>query len=316
MKRPTVDSELEPQLDDLINEGFDARDAGDHATAVARWRDAWELLPEPKLQWDYYGQTLTRELTNSTIEAGDLSQSAEWVERLDEAYTPHSDASRMLVDFVKAKLYYRAGEPDLAWAYFDAIYKVKGRRAFEGEDPAYYEFYTSHTPGAAGDAKPASETAGWEMTVPQPGAGEAQTELSDDVHAAVSEKLAEGDNYMDMGAPQAAAEQYVAAIERLPQPYTQWEAAMMLYVALCDACLELSQYREAEQAGRFALESPDGKGNGYVWLRLGDALRGQDRDGEALEAYTSAYMLEGDELFDGEDEALAMLDEAGIRKDR
>ena len=62
------------------------------------------------------------------------------------------------------------------------------------------------------------------------------------------------------------------------------------------------------------MQSQNGLGNGYVWLRLGDALREQGRDKEALEAYTSAYMVEGDELFEGEDEALAMLDAAGIRK--
>lgn len=96
-------------------------------------------MPEPKLQWDYYGQTLSRELANASIDVGDLAAGAEWVELLDEAYSPHSDSSRMLVDFVKAKLYYRAGELDLAWAYFDAIYKVKGRKVFEGEAPEYHE---------------------------------------------------------------------------------------------------------------------------------------------------------------------------------
>lgn len=312
MNRPQVEASLGSQLDARIKEGMRARKQGDFDAAVARFQEAWDLLPDPKLSWDYYGQILTRELSSACIESGDLSAAAAWVERFDEAYSPHSDASRMLVDFAKAKLFYRAGQQDLAWAYFDAIYKVKGKRVFEREDDAYYEFYRGHSPERE-SVRPTSD-AGWATRVPEPGAGEAQDELSDETHRAIVELLAEGDNYMDLEAPQAAAEQYVAAIERLPQPYTQWEAALMLYIALADACLALTQYAEAERAARLALESPDGTGNGYVWLRLGDALHGQGRDGEALEAYTSSYMLEGEEIFADEHDAWKMLQRAGIPK--
>ncbi|WP_296136395.1 hypothetical protein [uncultured Tessaracoccus sp.] len=312
MTKPTVDSELETRLDALINEGHDARDAGDPAAAVARWEQAWELLPDPKLEWDYYGQALTLDLTKACLEAGDVARAATWCERLDEAYAPHDETSRMLVDFEKAKLLFRGGQPDLAHAYFDAIYKVKGKRVFDGESPDYYEFYQSWTP--ARRAKPASTQAGWELEIPAPGTGAPQTALDDATHAAVVERLDEGDNYLDLDAPQAAAEQYVAGLRLLPEPRTQWEHATMLYTALTDACLALTQYAEAEQAARYAMETEQGRGNGYVWLRLGDALRGQGRDADALEAYTSAWMTEGDELFEGEDDALAMLDAAGVRK--
>lgn len=314
MNRPRLDSAQEEALDALINEGYDARDAGDLPDCIAKLREAWSLVPEPKLRWDYYGQVLTRELTNMCIEQGDLAQAAQWLERFDEAYSPHSESSRMLVDFAKAKLFYRAGQHDLAWAYFDAIYKVSGKRPFKGEAPEYYEFYSSHTPGDEAPSKPVG-TAGWEISIPEPGPGESRDELDDDMHAEITRLLAEGDNYADLDAPQAAAEQYVAAIRLLPQPYTQWEAALMLYTALGDACLALTQYAEAEQALRIALQAPGGTGNGYVWLRLGDALRGEGREREALEAYTSAYMLEGKEIFEDEREAWAMLVAAGIPTD-
>lgn len=312
MTRPTVDPALEERLDALIGEGFDARDASDVAGAIAKWTAAWELLPEPKLQWDYYGQALTLDLAKACIEADDLAQAATWVERLDEAYRPHNDNTRMLVDFEKAKLFHKAGQPDLAYAYFDAIYKVKGKKVFDATTPDHYEFYRSHTPTTP--SQPASTEAGWAAKVPAPSGGMARAELDDAAHERVTALIEEGDGFMEVDAPQAAAEKYVAALEALPQPYTQWEHALIAYVALADACLALTQYAEAEQAARFALQAPDGQRNGYVWLRLGDALRGQGRDADALEAYTGAYMLEGEELFDGEDAALAELDAAGIRK--
>ncbi|NLE97993.1 MAG: hypothetical protein GX596_08400 [Propionibacterium sp.] len=311
MTRPRLDSSMEAVLDQLMGDAGTAQRDGDLAACIAKLGQAWDLVPEPKLQWDYYGQILSLEASKACIEHGVLAEAAVWVERLDDAYAPHSEASRPMVDFVKAKLYYRAGERDLAHAYFDAIYKVSGKRAFRGEPDEYYEFYTSYSPGREEPTMPVG-AAGWEVRVPEPGVGEVLEVLGDDVHAEIVRLLGEGDNYMDLDAPQAAAEQYVAAIELLPQPYTQWEAALMLTVALGDACLALTQYAEAEESLRIALRSPDGTGNGYVWLRLGDALRGQDRDGEALEAYTSAYMLEGEELFEDEDDAWAMLEQAGI----
>lgn len=309
MTMPNVSSELETKLDEIIREGAKARRAGDFEKAVSSWESAWELLPDPKLSWDYYGQKLTRELANGCIESGDLAAAARWVELCDEAYSPHSDASRMLVDFVKAKLFHRAGQHDLAFAYFDAIYKVKGKQVFDGEAPDHYEFYRSYQPG---DDAAAGQTVG--VQVPEPGVGAAQAVLDDATHDRVLRHLAEADNYLDLDAPDAAAEELVAGLELLPDPKTQWEHALNLYAFLGDALLAQTQFAEAERALRYALESPEGTGNPYVWLRLGDALRLQDRDGEALEAYTSGYMLAGDELFEDEDEALAMLDAAGIRE--
>lgn len=307
MSRPTVDPALEKRLDALMEEAFDARDGGDPAAAVMKWEEAWALLPEPKLTWDYYPQGICLDVTRALIELGRLSEAATWVERLDEAYSPHSDASRMLVDFEKAKLYFRAGQPDLAHAYFDAIYRVKGQRVFDAVSPDYLEFYRSHTPGSP-DGDPGG------VRVPAPEPGRAGGALDDATHRRVVELLADGDRHLDLDAPRDAADRFVEAIEALPQPFTQWEAALQLTTALGDACLALTQYAEAEQTLRLALESPGGKGNPYVWLRLGDALHGQSRDGEALEAWTSAYALGGEELLEGEDDAIRALDAAGIRK--
>lgn len=278
MKRPTVDSALEPTLDDLVNEGHDARDAGDHAAALAKWREAWELLPEPKLKWDYYGQTITRDLAGLCIETGRLDEAVIWIDRLNEAHIPHSTESRALVDALVARL--------------------NERRA---EEP------TEHPGPGPG--------AGWDVHVPEPDVGEIEAELDEAVAAEVGRQSAEADAFMERDAPGAAAAAYAAAIALLPQPYTQWEESLDLYVGLCDACLESAHFLEAEQAARIATRAPGGTGNGYVWLRLGDALRCQGRHNEAREAYLSAYELAGRELFDGEEQAWAALEEAGIPSD-
>lgn len=312
MTRPTVDGELKGRLDELIAEGVHARNADDLPGALSKWQEAWSLLPEPKLSWELYPQALTLSITDTSVDAGEIAEAARWLELVEQAYEPHTEESRVLVDFVKAKLFFRAGKDDLAFAYFDAIVKAKGTQIFDGEAPAYFEFYRSHAQPDTATVSPAGAP---RIEVPDPGTGRPQVQLDDATHRRVLELLESGDELADGGSEAQAAEQYIEGLRLLPDPKTQWEHALMLYTALADVCLSFEQYEEAEDAARYAMQSQHGLGNGYVWLRLGDALRGQHRDKDALEAYTSAYMVEGDELFEGEDEALAMLDEAGIRED-
>lgn len=311
MTRQAVDGELQGRLDELIADGVQARNADDLPGALSKWQEAWSLLPEPKLSWELYPQALTLSITDTSVDAGEIADAARWLELLEQAYTPHTEESRVLVDFVKAKLFFRAGKDDLAFAYFDAIVKAKGTQIFDGEAPAYLEFYRSH---AQPETAPVSPAGAPRIEVPGPGTGRPQMQLDDATHRRVVQLIESGDELVERDDEAQAAQQYLEGLRLLPDPKTQWEHALMLYIALADVCLSFEQYEAAEDAARYAMQSQGGLGNGYVWLRLGDALRGQHRDKDALEAYTSAYMAEGDELFDGEDEALAMLDEAGIRK--
>lgn len=310
MTRPTLDGELQQRVDALIKQGAEARNADNLDAALDAWQEAWGLLPDPKLSWEHYGQALTLSITDTCVDAGRIPDAARWLEQLEQAYAPHTDESRMLVDFVKAKLFFRAGKQDMAFAYFDAIAKVKGTEIFEGEAPAYGEFYRSHQQPTTAQA-PARDVT---VEVPEPGTGKPQVKIDDATHDRVMRLMDEGDDLADDDSPAQAASKYIEGLDLLPDPKTQWEHALMLYTALADACLTLGEPKAAEKSARYAMQSQNGLGNGYVWLRLGDALREQNRDKEALEAYTSAYMVEGDELFEGEDEALAMLDAAGIRK--
>ena len=51
-----------------------------------------------------------------------------------------------------------------------------------------------------------------------------------------------------------------------------------------------------------ALNCPDGQVSGFVHLRLGEALFELQQSDGALDHLLRAYMLEGKEIYDGEDE--------------
>lgn len=313
-QRPQLPQELDDELDAKLSDAEDLADEGDFDGALALGDEVWAALPEPKLGWDYYPEILSQKMCDAAIEAGRLDSAAVWLERTTEAYGEGNPTTESIIGFKKAKLYYRAGQPDLAYAYFDAAYKADGKRRFKGEPDDYWQFYEEARAngGVPGDGPPAAAGTA-DSPVPPDGGGEPTGgELPDEIHAEVTRLFQEGANFEDLNAPDAAVESHTAALELLPTPRTQWEAATLLYTALADALGALDRWADAYEALQLALQSPDGRGNGYVWLRLGDAHRAEGRNPQALEAYTSAYMLEGTEIFADSPEELAWLQREGI----
>lgn len=310
-QRPQLPKELDDALDAKMDDATDLADAGDLTGALSLGDEIWDALPEPKLGWDYYPEVLSQQMCDVAIEAGRLDAAAVWLERTEQAYGEPNPTTQAIVGFKKGKLFFRAGQFELAHAYFDAAYNSDGKRRFRNEPDEYWQFYQSSTAGGGAAATaPAGTTA---SPVPPEGAGTPiGGELPDDVHAEVTRLFQEGANYEDLNAPDAAVECHTKALELLPTPRTQWEAATLLYTALADALGALDRWADAHDALQLALASPGGKGNGYVWLRLGDAHKAEGRQAQALEAYTSAYMLEGAELFEDSPEELAWLQREGI----
>ncbi|MCC2591912.1 hypothetical protein LKO27_00510 [Tessaracoccus sp. OS52] len=306
-RRPQLPKELDEALYARLDSARDSIDEGNYEAALAEGDAIWEALPEPKMGWDYYPEIVSQDMCAAAIEAGRLDRAAEWLERTTQAYTPLNPTSELIVDFLKAKLFLRSGNEALAYAYFDAIHQAQGKRPFQDEPPVYWEFYDGARKSGGIDGAAAASV------VPPAGEGTPTgADLPDDVHAEVTRLFEEGSNYEDLNAPDAAVECHIKALELLPAPRTQWEAATLVYTALADALGALNRWGEAFDALQLALQSPGGRENGYVWLRLGDAHKADGRTPQALEAYTSAYMLEGEELFEDNPEDLGWLRKEGI----
>ncbi len=312
--KPQLPADEAGLIDQLIQQAYDREDAGDLPGALASLEEGWDALPDPKGTWDYYDQGLTTAGATLALKSGDLSAAARWIDRMEKAYSLDDESSQIYVDGFKARLFYKGGHHDLAYAYLDAQYKVLGNRAFDG-DKELQRFHRDYVPTETTPKFPVGP-AGWEIDIPAPGVGgTGGLELEDSVYQRLLALSEAGDNFSDLEAPQAAAEEYVKALRLLPEPIAQWEAAVQLYAALGDALLALTQYDEAQRALQYALQSAEGRGNAYVWLRLGDAERGLGNTPGAVEAYTSAYLLAGREVFEDEDEAWDTLVAAGIPTD-
>ncbi|WP_288988132.1 hypothetical protein [uncultured Sphingopyxis sp.] len=126
-------------------------------------------------------------------------------------------------------------------------------------------------------------------------------ELSSEIHETISQLSAEGDALAERGGYEAAIEKYNAAWALVPEPKSNWNASTWLMEAIGDAAFLGGYLTSAQEALEYAMHCPDGFGNPFIHLRLGQVLydKGElDRAGDEL---TRAYMAAGDEIFAAEE---------------
>jgi tetratricopeptide (TPR) repeat protein len=65
---------------------------------------------------------------------------------------------------------------------------------------------------------------------------------------------------------------------------------------MADSYFNLGNHQQTNNNYEQALKCPDGLGNGYVWLGLGETYYELENMDKAIDAFMSAYMLEGEEI--------------------
>jgi tetratricopeptide (TPR) repeat protein len=141
---------------------------------------------------------------------------------------------------------------------------------------------------------------------------ETQDELPDDVHARVTELSEEGNDLLDGGDAKGAIAAWRTALQLLPEPRRQWDAALWLYASIGDAQREEGELAAALDSFQQAAASSDGYANGFVQLGIGTCLYDLGRQEESADHLLRAYMAEGEEIFEESDPKY--LDELRKRK--
>jgi tetratricopeptide (TPR) repeat protein len=126
--------------------------------------------------------------------------------------------------------------------------------------------------------------------------------LSPEDEAHVQRLSEEGNQLVDIDDYKGALKKFTAALDILPTPKQQWEAALWLYASIGDMHLFLEDYQQAADNYYNALNCPDGQESGFVHLRLGEALYELEVKEKALDQLLRAYMLEGKEIFEEEED--------------
>jgi tetratricopeptide (TPR) repeat protein len=118
----------------------------------------------------------------------------------------------------------------------------------------------------------------------------------------IQERIDQGDAFLNGGYFARALELYQRAASLIPEPKTDYEISLSVFTAIGEALFYSQRYPDALSVFRSAAKSVGGIENPLVHLRLGQTyyeLGDLDSAGDEL---TRAYMLDGAEIFQGEDE--------------
>lgn len=126
-------------------------------------------------------------------------------------------------------------------------------------------------------------------------------ELPDEIHARIAALSEEGNSALDSDNAPAAIEIWRKALRLLPSPQMQWQAAMWLYASIGDAQRESGQLADALSSFQSAAAADGGAHNAFVQFGLGASLLDIGRAAEATDPLLRAYMIAGNDIFNGED---------------
>jgi tetratricopeptide (TPR) repeat protein len=292
-------AEINEKIQQLYNESVIRYENGDLAGIIEVLEQAWRLLPLPREQCSEsfhiaYG------LASTAMDMGDLDKARMW-----SKYVFTCDPERAEVgerDFLAGQVAFAASDWDLARKHFLLASKYSEGRCFEGEDRKYRDFLLGkYDPDLEARADSTPGNSSW--TVPEEDEvvvdGE---ELSRDLHARVQTLAARGDAALEEEKFSKAISHYRAALDLLPDPKSRWEASTWLFTAVGDALFFNRCYDQAKAEFYNAANCPGGIHNPFVLLRLGQCLYECGDMANAKESLLRAYMGDGMQVFEGEDD--------------
>ncbi len=137
-----IDRELSDAIVNVVESGNRFESAGNGIESLSKYREAWSLLPEPKKKWDL-AHWIASCFATSYFAAKQYDEAKSWSVIAMETKPPRETSSVV----VFASACYELGETQLAFEHFDKVFKFGKKRAFEGFDSKYLNFYLDHLKG-------------------------------------------------------------------------------------------------------------------------------------------------------------------------
>jgi tetratricopeptide (TPR) repeat protein len=133
------------------------------------------------------------------------------------------------------------------------------------------------------------------------------------VFDAVERLCIEGGRLMAAGKHNKAFRKFVAALDLLPEPREQWNAAGWILVAIGENAVRAGSFRAAERPLADAMLCPGTVGNPWVHLRLGQVRFELGNRDAAADELARAYLGGGRAIFDGLDPKYLALAEEDLQ---
>lgn len=134
--------ELDKNVQAARKLAFETARSGQDELAQKRYVEAWNMLPEPRHQWDS-SRIMALDAVKFHLQARRFDQALAWLEEADKAAEGNQNSSNLLW---LGKIRFEQGRLDEAHRVFAELVKTWRERPFQGEDPKYLDFYKSRKP--------------------------------------------------------------------------------------------------------------------------------------------------------------------------
>ncbi|MDO1583074.1 hypothetical protein [Rhizobium oryzicola] len=140
MEKWQISPDLSQKLDGLLQAAGAKNREGKVAESLELGQAAWELLPPPQEEWDFYPQIMARSMATKCAAIGDAISTKKWIEITYRMYDDPEHRDHFVL-MPEGRALHQLGLYDEAYGLFAKVYEVFGRQGFSGEDAPYLEFY-------------------------------------------------------------------------------------------------------------------------------------------------------------------------------
>jgi hypothetical protein len=139
MRKPQIDIAIRTEIDTLLERSGKLFASGALQSSLSIALEAWDLIPEPKEGWDYYGQSLSAGFVLDYADLGDKQSCQKWIEIMALMYDdPNHEDHYVLMQ--EGEAMYKLGDIDRAFYVFSRVEELYGAQGFKGEQKAYLTF--------------------------------------------------------------------------------------------------------------------------------------------------------------------------------
>ncbi len=293
-KRSGIDIEIER----LQMQNYEEQRNKNYENAIKLLFEAWDKIPNNKYEYPLC-YSIIMNILSVAIDANYVDIMLEWVDKIFYANLDRFDDGDR--ELWAGRVAYETGDKDKALEYFKVAVKKSGGRCFYyDEDMKYKQFLLEETIKDKDDQEIKLDN----MIIPKKYEDEEyeDMELDDEIYEEIVELSDKGNELMEDGEFNEAMEVFKKALNLIPEPKDIWEASTWVYAALGDASFFSEDYEAGLNYMFEALKCPDGIGNPFILLRIGQCFFELDNIYKAKEYLLQAYMLEGEEIFEVEDD--------------
>lgn len=302
-KAKSLPAALESKTFDLQGAALDYLPNNIHQ-AVETIKTAWNMLPEPK-----FNTSCSDTILGDYIYILNFALKHEEASVLLEQWIADIEGSGYKIYIVTP--YILMGEtllfleqPAAAKTYFEKAFKLGSKRDFSDKPVLYLDMAMGKITDEAVITREFEALDLLEVWAKKEADTAAAGELSETVLDKIDEICEEGSELFDEDEYKKAIKTWEKAFDLIPEPKNNYSQSLWLHSSIGDAFFLLGDFKKAA-AHFFEAKSniaESGYTNPFVMLRLGESCFEINDIENAKEFLVRAYMLEGKDLFESEDE--------------